>query len=176
MHIGNQFLSDAVSHYDRLLILGDFNIHLCCPVKPVVKDFFTSSRMPEFCAVRLWSYPHTSGHTLDLVTPSGLSVTDLEVVDSAISDHHSVVFESVRFRQSLNISRVIHASSDYSIWLYTLQMLLRMIWIPWSWLKFLTLTVDTIAPGELKGKDTLQPWLNDCTRALRQECRTMERK
>jgi len=33
------FLTDIVVKYDKILILGDFNIHVCCPTNPLSKDF-----------------------------------------------------------------------------------------------------------------------------------------
>lgn len=35
----SDLLSFMVSHSDKLLILGDFNIHVCCPSKPMVNEF-----------------------------------------------------------------------------------------------------------------------------------------
>lgn len=35
----SEFLSGIVPSFDNILILGDFNIHVCCPSKPLVKDF-----------------------------------------------------------------------------------------------------------------------------------------
>ncbi len=35
----SDFLSTVISSTDSLLILGDFNIHICCPEKPLVKEF-----------------------------------------------------------------------------------------------------------------------------------------
>lgn len=33
------FLAEIMPKYDRVLIVGDFNIHVCCPVKPLAKAF-----------------------------------------------------------------------------------------------------------------------------------------
>lgn len=33
------FLSRFMFHYERILIVGDFNIHICCDNKPLVIDF-----------------------------------------------------------------------------------------------------------------------------------------
>lgn len=34
----SNFLADIMPHYDRVLV-EDFNIHVCCPTKPLLKDF-----------------------------------------------------------------------------------------------------------------------------------------
>lgn len=33
------FLADIIPKYDRVFIVGDFNIHVCCPENPLTKDF-----------------------------------------------------------------------------------------------------------------------------------------
>ncbi len=33
------FLTTIVPNVDRLLILSDFNTHVCCPDKPLVSEF-----------------------------------------------------------------------------------------------------------------------------------------
>ena len=35
----SEFLSHFICKYDRILILGDFNVHVCCPSRPMTDDF-----------------------------------------------------------------------------------------------------------------------------------------
>ena len=59
--------------YDNLLISGDFNIHVCCESRPLVKDYFNLlSSINLVQSVR--GLTHEKGHTLDLVLSYGLSV------------------------------------------------------------------------------------------------------
>ena len=59
-------LPEIMPKYDCALFLWDFNIHVCCPDKPVVKDFL--SLIDSFNLVQCVSGPtHEHGHTLDLV-------------------------------------------------------------------------------------------------------------
>lgn len=37
----SDFLSDVVLRYDRLLIVGDFNIHVWCELNSLAKDFIS---------------------------------------------------------------------------------------------------------------------------------------
>lgn len=60
-----EFLSEIVTSHDRILIIGDFNIHVCCDSKPLSKDFL--SLIDSFDFVQWVSGPtHVQGHTLDL--------------------------------------------------------------------------------------------------------------
>lgn len=71
IHELSNFLSNQVSRCDRLLVLGDFNIHVCCPSKPMVKNFMNLIDSLSF--VQCVSSPtHNLGHTLDLILTRGL--------------------------------------------------------------------------------------------------------
>ena len=48
-------LAEIMQTYDHALFLGDFNIHVCCPDKPLVKDFL--SLIDSFNLVQcVWSH------------------------------------------------------------------------------------------------------------------------
>lgn len=94
------FLSDCITSYDHLLILGDFNIHVCCPDKHLVKDF--CHFMESFGLVQHINQPtHTLGHTLDLILSHGFSVLVEEV---SISDHKPIVF-NVNLPNPLSVAK-----------------------------------------------------------------------
>ena len=38
----SDFLAEIRPKYDRVLIIGDFNVHVCCPDKPMAKGFLFS--------------------------------------------------------------------------------------------------------------------------------------
>lgn len=185
----SDFLSGLVSRGDRLLIIGDFNIHVCCPSKPLVNDFLLLTESLNL--VQYVTDPtHNKGHTLDLVFSYGFSVFNLEILDSGISDHYSLIFESVftcprpTYVQPSYKLRSIHSSTanlfsefyqmyfsnDVSIGLDT-ESLVE------AFNESCTFTLDNVAPFKFRRiKSVSQPWLNDETRALRQECRIAERK
>ena len=85
------FLSDFITSYDHLLILGDFNIHVCCPDEPLVKEF--CHIIDLFGLVQHINQPtHILGHTLDLILSYGFSVGNVFIEDAFFSDHKPIVF------------------------------------------------------------------------------------
>lgn len=88
----SEFLSDILTRNDNLLIVGDFNIHLCCPAKPLVNEFV--QLMDSFNLKQSVSGPtHKLGHILDLVLSSGFLINDIYISDTGLSDHWPVVFD-----------------------------------------------------------------------------------
>lgn len=56
---------------DILLIVGDFNIHVCCPDKPLVKEFL--DLVDSLILTQSVLGPtHRHRHTVDLVLSSGV--------------------------------------------------------------------------------------------------------
>ncbi len=88
------FVAGITLVYDRFLIMGDFNIHVCCESKPLVKEFL--SLVDSFNLTQSVTGPtHEKGHTLDLVLSCGLCITINEICDTGISDHLPVLFTVV---------------------------------------------------------------------------------
>lgn len=86
----SELLSSLVPFYDKLLILGDFNIHVCCPSHPLINKFLQI--IDSFNLVLSVSKPmHDKVHLLDLVISLGLSVTSLQIDDFCLSDHKPVL-------------------------------------------------------------------------------------
>ena len=94
-HFLNEFsdlLAEIIPKYDRVLIVGDLNVHVCCPDKPMAKAFL--SLIDSFNLVQYVPGPtQEHGHTLDLVLSYGLPVLNLEICDAVISDHMPVLFK-----------------------------------------------------------------------------------
>uniref|UniRef100_A0A1A8AHR4 Endonuclease/exonuclease/phosphatase domain-containing protein n=1 Tax=Nothobranchius furzeri TaxID=105023 RepID=A0A1A8AHR4_NOTFU len=86
-----RLLVEVLPAFDKLLILGDFNIHMCCPDKPKVNEFL---RIVDSCNLvqHVFGPTQEQGHVLDLVLTSGLSVSDIEICDAVFSDHMPVLF------------------------------------------------------------------------------------
>lgn len=85
------FLTEISFNYDRFLIVGDFNIHVCCESKPLVNEFL--SLIDSFNLTQSVNVPtHEKGHTLDLVLSYGLDLSDFDIYKPRISDHFAVLF------------------------------------------------------------------------------------
>lgn len=84
-------MAGTVLKTDKFLILGDFNVHVCCESKPLVKDFLT---VIESLNLTQWvtGATHEKGHTLDLVLSHGLDVSIDEICCTSLSDHMPIVF------------------------------------------------------------------------------------
>lgn len=77
--------------YDKVLVLGDFNIHVCCPSNSLSKVFYNlidslSSQQMVNGSI------HSNGHTLDLILSLGLPVRDITIDDFVLADHHPILF------------------------------------------------------------------------------------
>ncbi|MGL4932751.1 MAG: endonuclease/exonuclease/phosphatase family protein, partial [Aeromonas sp.] len=87
----SEFIGDLVTKHDRFLLVGDFNVHVCCPSKLLSTEFLNT--IDSFNLQQWVSCPtHHLGHTLDLILTFGLSITGTEVIESLISDHFPIVF------------------------------------------------------------------------------------
>lgn len=87
----SEFLSCMITCGDSLFILGDFNIHISCPEKPLVQDFLLlldSFNLTQSVA----GATHKQGHTLDLVLSWGVPVGDLTIENLGLSDHFVISF------------------------------------------------------------------------------------
>ncbi len=79
---------------DNILILGDFNIHVCCPNKPMVSEFL--QLVYSFNFMQFISNPtHEQGHILDLVLSLGLPICNVDVLNYGLSDHMPVIFNVI---------------------------------------------------------------------------------
>ena len=75
----SDFLSDIILKHDRVLIVGDFNIHVCCPTSSLASEFI--NLLQSFNLTQSVKQPsHVKGHTLDLVLSHGFSVDDVNIV------------------------------------------------------------------------------------------------
>lgn len=184
-----RILSELVLNSDRFLIIGDFNIHVCCPSKPMVGDFVNI--LESFNLTQFVSCPtHDKGHILDLVLSFGLNVSVTEIGGSHISDHLPVLFTvtlpcsyvkqnipacqrrsinsltAARFSSAFDAMEADLLSVDYAVNELTDLFEVTCMEI-----------LDSVAPFKARRpKQNEEPWLNEGTRALRRKCRQAERR
>lgn len=188
----SEFLSDFISKFDKLLICGDFNIHVCCTDNQLPNEF--KGLLDSFDLTQSVNAPtHEHGHTLDLVISHGLSVSLREIVDTAISDYLPVVFDfaappptnkpvfPARRRRIFTSSTAGEFAVAFRDFQLNVDSGLAPPLCPDSLLSNLHSTcsaiLDTVAPfRERSTKTRTDPWLNDHTRLLRQHCRQAERR
>ncbi len=88
----SEFFISVAPLYVRMLLLGDFNIHLCCLWRPLVAEF--SNILDSFGFFQhINQATHVLGHTLDLIMSYGSSVVDVFIDDAYFSDHKPIVFK-----------------------------------------------------------------------------------
>lgn len=192
IHEFSEFLADIFPKYDKLLICGDFNVHVCCPSDQLATDF--KRLLETFNLIQSVDKPtHHRGHTLDLIISFGLSISLKEISETAISDHFPIVFEYTappparksfapscqrRIITSTTADEFTAAFRDSQF--FALNGMVSPI-CPDNILSFFHSTcsgiLDTIAPFRHKlAKPTTDPWINDNTRTIRQRCRQAERR
>ena len=177
--------------YDKILITGDLNVHVCCMAKPLAKEFLDV--LDAFNLVQHITEPtHELGHTLDLVISYGLPISNVKVCAPVRSDHFPVIFDfilpcdssksNLPARQcrilkpvttvlfSSAFTSAVQADNGLSEGLDT-ELLLS------SFLSTCVGILDTVAPLKaMHPRPRSEPWLNDTTRAARRECRRAERR
>lgn len=99
-----QEFGELLSHYIKVWqssILGDFNLHVCCPPQTYVTDFMDI--LLSFNLTQAIQEPtHSKGHILDLVLYS--SPDNCETEDICVSDHKAVLFSVVLSELPVNNS------------------------------------------------------------------------
>lgn len=85
------FLGDVVLKYDKVLVLGDFTIHVCCPSSSLSRDFLNLIDSLGFQQMANGSH-HSHGHTLDLILPHGLPDSDIIIDEFVLADHNPILF------------------------------------------------------------------------------------
>ena len=176
-----------MSQHDRVLILGDFNTHVCCPSASLfISNFITveisfnltqSSKQPS----------HDKGHTLDLLLSHRFCLDDV-----FLSDFVAVLFKAphlspvpkpssqIRSRplSSLSAPTFCHAcSSMRGALINYLQHPLSVDELVSDFSNSCTTILDSIAPATYKKKTPSScRWLSDDLRLLKRQCRKAERK
>ena len=87
----SELLSVCFTNHDRILITGDFNLHIDNDSDCNAMDFL--QLLHSFDFIQHTAGPtHKHGHTLDLVISRGLNTVVDKIVDINISDHYCLFF------------------------------------------------------------------------------------
>ena len=186
----SEFLSILTPKYDHALILGDFNVHVCCPSHAMASDFI--NLIDSFNLVQSIHEPtHIKGHTLDLVLSLGISPSEPQFLLFPLSDHKAITFNVPLSPPITDVSLPPHRSriinnttaakfadifqSSASLPEPNLHQ------NPAVLVEMFNATsisiLDHIAPFRpLKPRAKTTPWLTDHTRCLKRQCRKAERK
>ncbi len=165
-----------------LLVLGDFNVHVCCMNDHLAKEFTHLLNAFAF-SIGVNAPTHKGGHILDLVLLHGLSITDLEVCENGFSDHKTVMFTvscsaaapSVSFCGRLS-RRITHTTKDSFLSIFhevmpsivdfscdaSVEELLS------RFKSTCSNVLNVVAPFRtLQSKIRSEPWIDDSIRSLR---------
>ncbi len=191
----SDFVSRLITQFDCFLIIGDFNVHLCCGHDVVSREFV--NMIDSFDLTQWVKGPtHKLGHTLDLVLSFNLHIQDIMIDEVVFSDHKPVFFnvcscsyKNVRKSLPEKIwSRKINSSTsaefsilykDYgeSILSETSLMNLSVDELLERFNSVCADILDNVAPLKAKrGKIKHLPWDNEPLRAFRQHARQAERR
>ena len=103
----NDFLDKYLPTNDQFLILGDFNLHFDCPSDTYVKQML-NLLIPRNLKQIINKPTQRAGHILDwVVTEDSSIISDVNIVDKAISDQSVITFNINKYSSSSN-KRVVH--------------------------------------------------------------------
>ena len=196
----SEFISSLVLKTDKVIIVGDFNIHVDVDNDCLSAAFISLLDSIGFCQ-RVQKPTHSFGHTLDLVLTYGVDIEHLKVFprNPRLSDHNLITFEFILpectpllksfYTRCLTDSAVAKFKEAIPS---AFDSIPRLNITEDSWSNFspsqidhlvdsatgsLRMTLDSIAPLKRKTvrKRRFAPWYNPQTRKLKQTSRKLER-
>uniref|UniRef100_A0AAR2M4G4 Reverse transcriptase domain-containing protein n=1 Tax=Pygocentrus nattereri TaxID=42514 RepID=A0AAR2M4G4_PYGNA len=189
----SEFLSSLITFSNKILIVGDFNIHIDNPHDTLSKAFISIIDSMGFTQI-INGPTHHLNHTLDLILTFGVDIDNLAILpqSTAVSDHYLISYKiqfsgNMRSSPCYQVKRTITSSTAGSF-IRNLPQLSTSVSCPSdpteldTMTKFLedTLrsTLDSVAPlkSKIVRQKKLAPWYNDHTRTLKQTARQLERK
>ncbi len=97
------FIGNIVTKFYRFLLVGDFNIHVCCQSNPLSREFLNIIYACNLIQ-SVKGPTHIHVHTLDLVLSYGVYITYITVSDFMLSDHKPILF-------SMSLPSLSHVST-----------------------------------------------------------------
>jgi hypothetical protein len=186
----SQYLEDIMLLGGKLVLTGDFNIHMDKPADPDTLKF--TSLLDSFSLSQHVAVPtHNSGHILDIVLTKSHEkpVTNVNVKDYLISDHHCISFNLNIEKEPLPKKEISYRkikSIDIPKFKADLQSSLLEFSVDSGSISeavdnfnhLLIKQLDSHAPlkHRILTVRPQQPWYNDEIHAARKEKKKMERK
>ncbi len=186
------FLSELVLAADKVLIVGDFNIHV-----DNEKDALESAFIDILNSIGVRQHvsgpTHCRNHTLDLILSHGIDVSGVEILQQSddISDHYLVlcklhIAKTVNSTPCYKYGRTITSSTkdcfvsnlpDLSQFLSISNSSEQLDDVTETMDSLFSSTLDTVAPLRLRKikEKSPTPWYNEHTRTLKRAARKMER-
>ncbi len=177
---------------DKVLIVGDFNIHA-----DNEKDALGSAFIDILNSIGVRQHvsgpTHSRNHTLDLILSHGIDVSGVEILQQSddISDHYLVLYKlhivkAVNSIPSYKYGRTITSNTkdcfvsnlpDLSQFLSISNSSEQLDDVTETMDSLFSSTLDTVAPLRLRKikKKSPTPWYNEHTRTLKRAARKMER-
>ena len=87
----SELLTPVCAMSPSTFLLGDLNVHVDSSSCPFATDFLSLLDCFDFTQ-QVRGPTHNRGHTLDLVCSTGMPAINLQCLDLAASDHHTIVF------------------------------------------------------------------------------------
>uniref|UniRef100_A0A673CRG3 Reverse transcriptase domain-containing protein n=1 Tax=Sphaeramia orbicularis TaxID=375764 RepID=A0A673CRG3_9TELE len=179
-----KLLSGFISKLDKILILGDCNIHVYA--QSLVSDFMDT--LDSFNLARIIQVPtHSKGQTLDLVINLGLNLDKFELKAICVSDHKAILINFVLSKPPLNHNIPLHCCAFNSMSTSQFSELFNTAFLTGFNPNFnieelvshfnqtCQTVLDSVAPFKVKkSQSSLQPWLNESTAKLKRDCRRKE--
>uniref|UniRef100_A0AAQ6IB00 Reverse transcriptase domain-containing protein n=1 Tax=Anabas testudineus TaxID=64144 RepID=A0AAQ6IB00_ANATE len=185
----SQYVADIVVRYDKVIIAGDFNLHIDNNTNTLANYFISLTE--SFNLVQHVKGPtHNQGHTLDLIFTLGLTLNSIELKDS-ISDHKCVLFDTclhpITVPQKSTVKRHLFNSQSAAKFTSTFSVLKQGISCTSHVDDVVRLfnnncasALEAAAPlktANVSRKDTnKQPWIDVSIRSCKAECRKAERR
>ncbi|XP_039904293.1 uncharacterized protein LOC120744180 [Simochromis diagramma] len=191
IHEFADLLGSVIFKYDCVLIMGDFNIHICCNDDPLAKDFLALT--DSFNLAQWVNQPtHARGHTLNLFISHGLDISIKDISNVGISDHFPVIVDVNLCTSELHPdallcpTRIINSATveDFSMSFSKLassipdcSLASTIDDFASTFFSTCSSIFNTVAPVKMKHPRSFSRcWLNDSTHALRRVCRRDEKR
>ena len=185
----SELLSIIHTNYDKIIITGDFNIHVDNVNNSKARDFMDLLNSMDFTQ-HITEPTHNRDHTLDLVITKGLTAVISSICDLALSDHYCIFFTTLvpkaknsaesyikkRYLTSTaaeNFKELMNVSSTKNLVMGPLCVNDLVTNLNTN----LRTALDSVAPLKLKKVLAKQkaPWRNDEIIQLKRSCRRSER-